>query len=348
HVSRKQGTAITARARSVSGPANNTLSPAVPPAPLARPEPAAEPAQAPAAAPPPLARPSPAAMRKSAAKAAEFSPPQQQEPEKFATALYDFDAQNDDELRVHENDLVVVIDDSETEWWKCRLVETGEEGVVPATYLELAGGGVAGSSDGAADAEAELRHRQQEAERLRVEEEERVRAEAEEQSRLELQRQAEEREQMRREEENRKRETERQRQAQRQKEDEEAAAKKAKEETKNSRAANESVAVPAVKPHKVRPVGSLALLRYVSMDKVLMWLSGVAADAFIVPVRKAPVPPALPPSRPTVDSATVRKPAAGFKTQPDRPQKANSDSSKRRTVPTRTSPIASRTDHHVD
>ena len=53
-----------------------------------------------------------------------------------ATILYEFNADGDDELTVREGESVWVVDSSGTEWWKCRN-ENGEEGVVPASYIEV-------------------------------------------------------------------------------------------------------------------------------------------------------------------------------------------------------------------
>jgi len=53
-----------------------------------------------------------------------------------AVALYDFQAQGDDELTVTEGDALWVIEQDRDEWWKCRNVE-GKEGVVPASYVEV-------------------------------------------------------------------------------------------------------------------------------------------------------------------------------------------------------------------
>jgi hypothetical protein len=53
-----------------------------------------------------------------------------------AFALYDFQAQGDDELTVAEGDALWIIEQDGDEWWKCRNVK-GEEGVVPASYVEV-------------------------------------------------------------------------------------------------------------------------------------------------------------------------------------------------------------------
>lgn len=57
-------------------------------------------------------------------------------PPKFGVAMYDFDAQGDDELTIREGDELWVIDDvSSNEWWKIR--KGNDEGVVPAAYIEV-------------------------------------------------------------------------------------------------------------------------------------------------------------------------------------------------------------------
>lgn len=68
------------------------------------------------------------------------SPPGQAEQEAIggleAVALYDFQAQGDDELTVAEGDALWIIEQDGDEWWKCRNMES-EEGVVPASYVEV-------------------------------------------------------------------------------------------------------------------------------------------------------------------------------------------------------------------
>jgi hypothetical protein len=61
--------------------------------------------------------------------------------------LYDFDAQGDDELSVKENDMVTVVDKENDEWWLVRGSD-GQEGVVPAQYIEIGGTGAATSGAG--------------------------------------------------------------------------------------------------------------------------------------------------------------------------------------------------------
>jgi len=54
----------------------------------------------------------------------------------IANALYDFEADGDDELSVKEGEKLVVLEKDSDEWWKCRN-SNGLEGVVPASYLEV-------------------------------------------------------------------------------------------------------------------------------------------------------------------------------------------------------------------
>lgn len=56
--------------------------------------------------------------------------------EETATALYDFEADGEDELSVAQGELLVVLEKDGDEWWKCRNTK-GLIGVVPASYLEV-------------------------------------------------------------------------------------------------------------------------------------------------------------------------------------------------------------------
>ncbi|KDQ13730.1 hypothetical protein BOTBODRAFT_133293 [Botryobasidium botryosum FD-172 SS1] len=54
-----------------------------------------------------------------------------------AIVLYDFVADGEDEMSVKENEELFVIDSvSSDDWWKCRNIH-GEEGVVPASYIDI-------------------------------------------------------------------------------------------------------------------------------------------------------------------------------------------------------------------
>jgi actin cytoskeleton-regulatory complex protein SLA1 len=74
----------------------------------------------------------------------EEEPPKLEEVDGLeAYALYDFQAQGDDELTVSEGDALWVIEQDGDEWWKCRDVK-GDEGVVPASYIELRPSSISG------------------------------------------------------------------------------------------------------------------------------------------------------------------------------------------------------------
>jgi hypothetical protein len=79
-----------------------------------------------------------------------------------ATVLYDFDAQGEDELNVKEHDQVTVVDKENDEWWLVRN-SRGQEGVVPAQYIQI--------SDGSAPAAASYDEDDEEEESRRAEEE---------------------------------------------------------------------------------------------------------------------------------------------------------------------------------
>ncbi|KIJ56862.1 hypothetical protein M422DRAFT_62777 [Sphaerobolus stellatus SS14] len=86
-----------------------------------------------------------------------------------AYALYEFNAEGEDELPVKPGERLFVLDRvSSPDWWKCRNAY-GAEGVVPATFVELTGG----------QAETTAQAEDEEAERLAREEAEREAAERE-------------------------------------------------------------------------------------------------------------------------------------------------------------------------
>ncbi|KAG6814202.1 hypothetical protein H0H92_000879 [Tricholoma furcatifolium] len=59
-------------------------------------------------------------------------------------ALYDFVADGDDELTISEGEHLVILEKDGDEWWKCRN-DKGQEGVVPASYLEVSTAAHSGS-----------------------------------------------------------------------------------------------------------------------------------------------------------------------------------------------------------
>lgn len=84
-------------------------------------------------------------------------------------ALYDFEPQGADELALAEGDRVVIIKDGsdDPDWTKIRKVGSSEEGVVPASYVELDEGAQAeeagGNGDGGAATAAARRAEEEEA-----------------------------------------------------------------------------------------------------------------------------------------------------------------------------------------
>lgn len=53
-----------------------------------------------------------------------------------AVVLYDFTADGDDELSVAEGEDLIVLENDSDDWWKVRNSK-GQEGVVPASYVEV-------------------------------------------------------------------------------------------------------------------------------------------------------------------------------------------------------------------
>ncbi|KAI9361598.1 SH3 domain-containing protein [Zopfochytrium polystomum] len=58
-----------------------------------------------------------------------------------AEALYDYDAQTDEDLTFKEGAVLLVIDDSDQDWWTCKervndAFSDGKEGLAPAAYIQ--------------------------------------------------------------------------------------------------------------------------------------------------------------------------------------------------------------------
>jgi hypothetical protein len=54
-------------------------------------------------------------------------------------ALYDYTAQDPDELTVSENTVLLVLDASDPDWWRVKVAGDEEQahvGLVPSAYLE--------------------------------------------------------------------------------------------------------------------------------------------------------------------------------------------------------------------
>lgn len=62
--------------------------------------------------------------------------------EEACVVLYDFEAGGDDELTVSEGENLTIVEKENDEWWLVRN-SRGQEGVVPAQYVEITEGGAA-------------------------------------------------------------------------------------------------------------------------------------------------------------------------------------------------------------
>lgn len=131
----------------------------------------------------------------------------QTQAEEQAIALYDFEAQGDDELTVTENEELILVERETDDWWKVRNV-SGREGVVPASYVEVhASTGAArevedtGADEHQVDPAVLAAQQEEEEQRLREEEEEanqRALLREEQRKKVEAQRRAREAEDRRR------------------------------------------------------------------------------------------------------------------------------------------------------
>ncbi|KAJ2056945.1 actin binding protein [Coemansia sp. S146] len=121
------------------GPALPPMAPPPPPAaPMAPPPPPA----APTAPPPPMlpprgGPPAPMALPPPPPPApAAVAPPQQDLGENYATAVYDYDADEEGELSFKEGEIITHIEFPSSEWWE-GVNQKGEYGLFPANYVEL-------------------------------------------------------------------------------------------------------------------------------------------------------------------------------------------------------------------
>ncbi|KAJ2110348.1 actin binding protein [Coemansia sp. RSA 922] len=111
------------------GPVLPPMAPPPPPAaPTAPPPPMLPPRGCPPApmALPPPPPPAPAAV----------APPQQDLGENYATAVYDYDADEEGELSFKEGEIITHIEFPSSEWWE-GVNQKGEYGLFPANYVEL-------------------------------------------------------------------------------------------------------------------------------------------------------------------------------------------------------------------
>lgn len=113
--------ALLSSARTTTNSSNPTSASYIPPPP---------PIRSSALSPPPPSR-TPSASKREAQPEAGLNG--------NAVALYDFVPQGEDELKVEEGDRLIVVKggSDDPDWVKVRKVGSGEEGVVPASYVEV-------------------------------------------------------------------------------------------------------------------------------------------------------------------------------------------------------------------
>ncbi|KAJ3116985.1 cytoskeletal protein binding protein [Physocladia obscura] len=150
--------------------------------------------------------PSPAALRASALQA-----PPPIASGKSAIALYDYDATNEEEITIRENDELIVIDSSDDDWWNVRLVRSGQEGLVPKLYVELKSNSFALASGPSLAAPVAIDAQKRQDEQKIQEDQRKEDLRREEQRRDEQRREVQRREQERRGEEKRQIEADRKR-----------------------------------------------------------------------------------------------------------------------------------------
>jgi hypothetical protein len=67
-----------------------------------------------------------------------IEPVQPKQPPKIAKAIYDYTPNGEGELSISENENLLVLDDSDPDWWLVRSMKKGGgEGYVPQTYVEV-------------------------------------------------------------------------------------------------------------------------------------------------------------------------------------------------------------------
>ncbi|KAJ3303862.1 cytoskeletal protein binding protein [Kappamyces sp. JEL0829] len=106
---------------------------------------------------------------------------------KVAIALYDYTPAEQGELEIKENDMLVVLDSSDPDWWLVKHLKKSGEGLVPMTYVELQTPGVKKPLDQAAEQSAQ-RQRELEEQRRREEQDRQNRAAEDRRAREEMER----------------------------------------------------------------------------------------------------------------------------------------------------------------
>lgn len=52
-------------------------------------------------------------------------------------ALYNYDKTRDDELQIYKGQKILILEESEDDWWRGRNLESGQDGWFPSNYVEL-------------------------------------------------------------------------------------------------------------------------------------------------------------------------------------------------------------------
>jgi len=63
------------------------------------------------------------------------APPPAINPENIFVALYDYNARAEDDLNFKKGDNLVVLNQSDGDWWQAQLVSTGRKGFIPSNYV---------------------------------------------------------------------------------------------------------------------------------------------------------------------------------------------------------------------
>lgn len=62
---------------------------------------------------------------------------------KVCVALYDYEANTEEELTIKENDILYLLEDDDPEWWKAKLKTADPNellvGLIPSNYVEPVG-----------------------------------------------------------------------------------------------------------------------------------------------------------------------------------------------------------------
>ena len=68
----------------------------------------------------------------------EFSnEPSAKKEDLICEALYNYDKTRDDELQLYKGQKILILEESEDDWWRGRNLENGQDGWFPSNYVEL-------------------------------------------------------------------------------------------------------------------------------------------------------------------------------------------------------------------